>query len=200
MSDRTRTFHNTAPFLDADERKERLVAARRLLDSNNIDDIRRAMNALPDTGSKARLLRDQLTARCQVLERRANLPSAAPVPVSRVSTPEHPANTRPRPLGPTVQVGEGHRLVFHEFYGDSPDLCSVRVIGGLIEVHINRTHPAMEILYNNHAGRLHDVAVLLLSAWVTLEIEAGSDRRREHIQDMRVDWSRVLTRLSRKSM
>lgn len=199
MSDRSRVFRSTTPFLGADERKERLDAARKLLDSRDIDAIRRAIEALPDTGNKSRLLRSQLNARCQELERRAKHSSSAPVSlpagVTRIPTPQ----VRPRNPGPTVQVGEGHRLVFRDSDGDSSDLCSVRVTGGLIEVFLHRAHPVMRVLFNEQDGRLHDIAALLLSAWVTLELEAGSDRRREHVRDLRVDWSRVLTRLCRQS-
>jgi hypothetical protein len=95
-----------------------------------------------------------------------------------------------------VEVADTDRISFSTIEAESPEMFSLRAFGGKLEIRVNRSHPATDLLFDN--DRIHPAAEILLAAWATLESEAGSERRQEGIRDLRIDWSRVARRLARR--
>jgi hypothetical protein len=183
---------------DTAEATDSLDAARRALWSNDLAAIRRALSVLPAGDEDTHLLRLSLESRLRQLEqvvvneRRA---TGAVCPTSPASTAP-PSSAR---LGaPVVVLNGAHRLVVSEANHEDGEIFSIRVLAGVVDVQINRSHLASSLLRDASTDELHGAALLLLSAWATVEVEAGSERRRETLRDMRTDWCRVLTRLARK--
>jgi hypothetical protein len=166
--------------LTPEERKRRLDEARRALRSGDARQMLTALDRLPTTGTKADDLRAELRAR--IGSGGSVIPLPLPVPHPRPSVPS----------GTAIQASSNNRILFVDRNLAAGILFRVRMRGGIAEIAVNVSHPAYRFLAERDGGGLGSVGEHVLRAWATLHLEAGSDKKRERIDDLAADWARAL--------
>jgi len=161
--------------LSADERKRRLDLARSALRSGSAIELRQALGLLPDDGSKANVLRSAI---CQRL--------AEPHGAAVASQPPSPSHT-----GVAIVSGD-YRFCFSISDFHVATLFVLRPKGGTVEIAINSSHPAFPHLLADDQEHLCPAAERALLAWVMLLLHAGSEKKKERIEELCAEWAYLL--------
>lgn len=161
-----------------ENRKRLLDDARRALRSGDAKQMRAALERLPSSGSKANALRSEL---------RSRLASGRSVIALPLSTRAPSSST-----GSAVQTTLGLTYRFPILHTGTSTLYRVRMHGGVVEIAVNASHRAFPLLVASEGNDLTNFGKSLLIAWATLHLEAGSDKKRERVDDLAAEWARAL--------
>lgn len=161
-----------------DTRKRLLDDARRALRSGDALQMRTALEGLPASGAKAEILRAELRSRIASGAFVITLPLPA-----RVTSP---------PPSTAVQTTVGLRYRFVITHSGLSTLFRVRLRGAVVEIAVNASHQAFCSLATSSRKDLSELGKNVLVAWARLHVEAGSEKKREKVDDLAADWARAL--------
>lgn len=164
----------------AEDRKAFLDEARRALRSGNLQMMQHALERLPSNGSKATALRAML---------RAKIGCGAEDSVHAGALVARPVDAIPTHA---VYAAEGLRYQFEVSDCQGGALFSVQVRGSAIMIAANLSHPAFPTLAHPCGMLLSGAGKGVLAAWARLYLECGSERRREGVDNLAIDWARAL--------
>jgi hypothetical protein len=178
--------------LTPEQRQQRLSEARRALASRDASAMRVALANLPSNGSKAASLRSALRERLADKDSSRGLPApyAAALPTAKSTGGAHSPGLSV--LRGTVGDAHAYDVWLADFEG--PDLLRVNVVGGSARVEVSRSHRIRPLFVNDSGTPQNDLAGALLLALAGLEVEAGSELKRERARELRLDLCRVLAR------
>ncbi len=184
--------------MDGDERKQRLIDARRAIFSRDPAIVEAACLALPATGAKAAALRERLQGRLKEI-REGRRPTQLALSLERTSVSNPPAGGSA--AGPSdshvrlVDSGKHHAFFVAEL--DTLAAFSVRVRAGDVSIILNSDHPGFGLLalpIAASAGPRQPIDHLirpgvreLLVAWSQLELGVDSEILRDRLRRTRED-------------
>ena len=194
------------PWLNGDERRQRLDEAREALQWGDTRTQREALKRLPEDGAKAAALRAQLEHRLRGAQMQlplvvADRPRPGPLPV-----PEHVHEcviltsevSSVAPVAAGYHVSGGFRYRFSLAEVDSSALFHVRAKGADAVIVLNSAHPAVhDIMVSAQVAHsaepeVHLAFRRLLLAWARLELEGPVGAYRDRLQQVREDLGRLM--------
>lgn len=178
-----------------EDRSFLLETARQALHTGDVASIQWIMERLPNDSPRTRKMHALLQERLQALQTVAPRPVTVPSPRSspRSSPRQSPPRPPPRPNAPALVES---KVQFQFRFKDiDPHFLQYCVYPTEIVVTLNSQHPALPHL-TDALGNLQSGVKLLLMAWIQMEVEVTSGPRSDRLQETRIDWGRVLRRLT----
>ncbi len=170
------------------ERGRLLAKARAALGRCDRREMQELLELLPQDSRKMQ------AARRRLVQRLAD--TANPIVEPAVESNTKPHEKESEYAG---RASEGYGLPSFEISLADSDfpLLAARRFGTTVEICVCRRHPLVrEECTGAKADELCEASRVVLAAWAVLEMEAGTQERRDRIEETRIEFERVLARVA----